>query len=494
VDIIFRSFHKKNPMAKEKTAKSIVFQILLALLFLPIAGYSCTTILIGSKLTADGSVIHAHNEDMGTSAVGRLWTVPSHSYKNGVPLEVPYVTIPQVAQTWQYWASGNAESADGLGISEVSGSYNSILVGMNQWGLTMSCNWMNSREESLEKKGIRRYAIRQLILERAKSAREAVKLIADFIDQYGQADWSGLTYCLADSKEAWIVETTTRHWVARRVRDDEIWVVANRFTIGTDYDLSSEGLIEFAVGKGWYDAAEGKFSFRDAFGLPEKMNQPYDSEREERVMELLENKKGAITPGDLFVVLRDRYEGTPKYALPVEDEIWRDYCDEHHTSRPISTNLAQSSSVAHLRSDLPVEFGAVMWYAMATPNFSGYFPIYASATKIPNAFSKLKASPSDDSAWWTFRMLQQTGDLHYNQAYLLGNNFWTANQASLDRGKKELEQKVLGLVKHGESGKAIELLNIFTFSQSQNILYQAHRLLEMLTALSKKSQEGLDSN
>ncbi len=481
-------------MEKDKTTKSIVFQIFLALLFLPIAGYSCTTILIGSKLTADGSVIHAHNEDMGTSAVGRLWVVQSHSYREGVSLKVPYVTIPQLTQTWQYWASGNAAATEGLGISEGSGSYNSILVGMNQWGLTMSCNWMNSREESLEKKGIRRYAIRQLILERAKSAREAVQIIGDFIDHFGQADWSGLTYCLADTKEAWIVETTTLHWVARRVRDDEIRVVANRFTIGSDYDLGSEGLIEFAVAKGWYHAAEGKFSFRDAFGLPEKMNQPYDSEREERAMHLLENKKGLITPGDLFVVLRDRYEGTPKFALPLEDEIWRDYCEEHAISRPISTNLAQSSSVAHLRSDLPVEVGAVLWYAMATPNFSGYFPIYAAATKIPKEFSELNGTRSENSAWWTFRMLQQTGDLNYNPANLLVRNFWAAHHTTIVLEQKYLEQKVRALMKQKESEKAIALLNIFTYSQSQNVLYHAHRLLETVRALSKKSKEGFNSN
>ena len=36
---------------------------------------ACTTVLIGKALTADGSVIHAHNEDMGNDAVGRLWSV-----------------------------------------------------------------------------------------------------------------------------------------------------------------------------------------------------------------------------------------------------------------------------------------------------------------------------------------------------------------------------------------------------------------------------------
>ena len=48
--------------------------LLLALLASPRPSSACTTILIGKALTADGSVIHAHNEDMGNQAVGRLWT------------------------------------------------------------------------------------------------------------------------------------------------------------------------------------------------------------------------------------------------------------------------------------------------------------------------------------------------------------------------------------------------------------------------------------
>ncbi len=44
---------------------------------------ACTTVLIGKALTADGSVIHAHNEDMGNDAVGRLWSVEAALHAEG---------------------------------------------------------------------------------------------------------------------------------------------------------------------------------------------------------------------------------------------------------------------------------------------------------------------------------------------------------------------------------------------------------------------------
>jgi hypothetical protein len=57
------------------TKASVIISAVIALLLLPITSDSCTTVLIGKDMTADGSVIHAHNEDMGFSAVGRLCSV-----------------------------------------------------------------------------------------------------------------------------------------------------------------------------------------------------------------------------------------------------------------------------------------------------------------------------------------------------------------------------------------------------------------------------------
>ena len=479
------NYEKRKGGRRMRRKVSLVALMVMALLLVPIASYSCTTVLVGKAVTADGSVMHAHNEDMGFSAVGRLWSVEAATHKTGEMLEVPYNTISQAEETYQYWASGNTLAATGLGISAEKRPYDSVLVGMNQWGVTMSCNWMNSKEENMPEQGIRRYAIRQLILERAKTARDAVKIIGGFIDKYDQADWGGLGYCLADPDEAWIVETTTHNWVARRVRDDEVLVVANRFTIGKEYEMSSEGLVDFAKQKGWYDPSKGDFSFRDVYGRPDKMNQAYDKDREARTMSLLENKKGLITPEDLFLVLRDRYEGTPKYTKPLQVEIWREVSEGRFIPRTISTNLCQSSSVAHLRSDMPVEVGAVMWYAMVTPHYSGYFPVYAGATTIPEKFSNVNSAYSPDSAWWVFRMLQKVGDPQYDLAYPTVNNFWTANHANIVGKQKDFETRVIDLMNKDNKEEAAKLLNTFTYSQADNTLYHARRLLRLLQDLTK---------
>ena len=172
---------------------SITIALLLIFSLIPAMSEGCTTILAGKKATADGSVLHGHNEDMGFTAVGRLWPVPAASHEQGKKIQVPYVELDLPASTLRYWASGNAYGSSGLGIASETRPYDSVLVGMNELGVTMSCNWMYSKEENLPGKGVRRYAMRQLILERAKTARDAVKLVGDLIDAYGQADWGGLT-------------------------------------------------------------------------------------------------------------------------------------------------------------------------------------------------------------------------------------------------------------------------------------------------------------
>lgn len=450
----------------------------LILLIYPVSSLACTTILAGKGLTADGSVLHGHNEDMGFTAVGRI--VPreaTHSEKDTI--DVPYETISQPDETYAYWASGNALGATGLGTAKDKQPYDWVLVGMNQRGVTMSCNWMHSKEENLEGKGIRRYAIRQLILERSGTAREAVQLIADLIDKHGQADWGGLDYCLADPDEAWVVETTSKHWIAKKIEDDELLVVANQFVIEDDYDLASDDIIEFAENKGWYDPEkDGDFNFKKAYGRKDRLNTPYDEDREERAYALLSGKEGVITPEDIFSVLMDRYEGTNKFHKPLTDkEHWREVTDTQMIPRPISTNLCQSSTVAQLRSDLPVELGSLMWYAMATPGYSGYFPIYAGANNIPEEFQNVNSAYSSDSAWWTFRVLQKTADAEYERLYPQLRSFWMGRHGSVKANQQSIESKVKKLFDEGKEDEAKDLLSKFTYSQAKDSFHEAQFLL-----------------
>jgi len=440
--------------------------------------YPCTTVLVGRALTVDGSIIHAHNEDMGNRTVGRLWKVQSDLSTEPDSIWVPYVTIPELGEKLGYWASGNTSQVQKDELNNATLPYDNILVGMNEAGLTMSCNWMYSKDEVLEEKGVRRYAIRQLILERCSSASEAVTMIGNLIDTYGQADWGGLTYVLADKNEGWIVETTTHCWVAKKLKDYEIIAIANRYTIEEDFDLSSKNLIQYATDKKWYDPADGNFNFKNVYGDQEYMNEKYDKDREERVYQLLNEKKGNIRPVDLMTVLRDRYNNTDEYTSPTTFEPDRLTCRERDAKRPICTNLCQSSFVAHLRQNLPVEYGSVFWYTMATPAYGPYFPIYPFGSEIDKPFSLDNPDETESSAWWTYRHLQQIIDI--------------SDEETIDRTRKEAgeiteaikekqsdrEKKLQDYINSGKILQAREIANKQSTQSAQKSLQYAKTVVK----------------
>jgi len=441
--------------------------------------YPCTTILVGKGLTKDGSIIHAHNEDMGNLTVGRLWRVNNFSSKDDSTW-VPYVSIPNTGKKLAYWASGNTKQISKDELNQTMLPYDNILVGMNESGLTMSCNWMYSKEESLDRVGIRRYAIRQLILERAATAREAVDLISSFIDSYGQADWSGLTYVLADPNEGWIVETTSHNWVAKKLKDNEIIVVANRYTIGEEFDLSSKNLIQNAIDNGWYNHKEDPFNFKLAYGDSEFMNEDYDSDREVRVDILLKDKFGEIKPEDLMTVLRDRFHNSDGYTPPTSFEPDRITCRAKGAKRPICTNLCQSSFVAHLRPELPTEFGSVFWYTMATPAYGPYFPLYPFGSKIIASFTLDDPDEKNTSAWWIYRHLQQKVDIS-NAEIIKSIRNQTESVTSTFISEQELwENKVQKQIDNRNLKRANQLLNLFSNRSARKSLHQSKIILKRI--------------
>lgn len=391
--------------------------------------YACTTILIGKKLTKSGSVILAHNEDMGRETAGILKYYKGTAFPSQSMIQVPYVELKQDFKTYSFWGAGNARNVLGLGLSaELPYSYNHILVGMNENGLALASNWMNSKSENLKGVGIRRYAIRQLVLERAKTARQAVKIITELIERYGQADWGGLTYAVADSQEAWIVETTTRHWVARRIRDDEIWTVANRFTITDNYDLASEDLINYAYSKKWIPTKQNKLNFRATFGKFPENAQDYDISREDLVQRKLSKYKGKIDLQVLMTLLKYRYQDEINFK-PITAECWRDYCEKKIVKRPLSSCLTQSSVVADLHSRYN-RVGGKMWYLHGSPHAGVYFPIYGKLGNIQSGFGN-DAGQDSNSYWWKFRLLQQKVDENYDSLHIDFNRLQTDVQTKI---------------------------------------------------------------
>jgi dipeptidase len=213
------------------------------LLFSGYQGNACTNLLVTKGASDDGSVMITYTCDGEFHPI--LEYYPASDYGPNDSLEIT---------DWSGKVRGK--------VKQVPHTY--AVVGlMNEYQLTIGETTFDGREELRNPDGLLHYwDMMQLALERAKTAREAIKVMADLVDEYGYRS-TGETFSIADPKEAWIMEMigpdsggAGAEWVALRIPDGYISCHANKARIG-EFPLKdkknclySPNVISFAIEKG----------------------------------------------------------------------------------------------------------------------------------------------------------------------------------------------------------------------------------------------------
>jgi dipeptidase len=235
---------------------------------------ACTSIMVGRLASADGSVMTAHTCDGNY----RMWVdmVPRAKYPAGAKnkiysgkmhTETPADTrginqtgeIPQVAETYAF--------------------LNTAYPAMNEAGLAIGETTIGGRRELYNPEGMFMIEeIERIVLERCKTAREAIKLAGELIKEYGYGD-SGECITIADAKEVWQFEVFGEGplqkggvWAAVRIPDDHVGISANIPRISEldlknpDRYMASENVFKVAEDLGFYDPKKGEpFKFWKAY-------------------------------------------------------------------------------------------------------------------------------------------------------------------------------------------------------------------------------------
>lgn len=362
---------------------------------------NCFTVVAGKGASADGSVLLAHNEDDSGRLLLNIHKVPAQEHHPGdVFILKGGSTVPRIA---------NAPGLLWLEIpeSDFADSY------VSEFGVAVTSDSCPSREDKgeLSEGGIG-FNLRRLVAERARTAREGVRVAGELIARYGY-NASGRTYIIADAKEGWLLHAVKgKHWVAQRVPEKEIAVIANRYTItaidlaDTDNFQGSPDIIEYAVRRGWYDPQrDGEFNFARVYSHPDKYADQGNILRQWRGIDLLADKprklgdplpfsfrpRRGIRLADLFKVLRDHYEGS-KHDL---SERYRNGSPNSGKNRTICTESTQYAFVAHLRSGVAADIAHVVWIAGRRPDSNAFSPWYVSMAEVPGGSSRENA----ESAW-----------------------------------------------------------------------------------------------
>lgn len=214
-----------------------------AVLFSQVAGWACTTVVVGRKASATGHVIVGHNEDTGTDCTFARFLVPAAEWPAGarLPAEKGLAAVPQAPRTQGfYWLE--VRDGEGRGVSPCDAAYNrsGVLVVSNN-ALCEPCD-----EPSRLVDGGVLYCVRRAVAERARSARDAVDVVTNLVAAWGYAN-PGRIYTLADGEEAWQVTVLYgKRFVARRCPDDRVTLTANCCTVRTfePGDILSDDLRE----------------------------------------------------------------------------------------------------------------------------------------------------------------------------------------------------------------------------------------------------------
>ena len=377
---------------------------------LPPIQKKCTTIIVGKDASADGSVLLAHNEDLGGYPAQHYIVVPRIQYEPGATVTTWFgAVVPQVEETLAYIATTIFDK------SYIPGD---ITSGINEYQVAVANNLAYQREATFPypRKGrIIWTEFTQFALERATSAREAVQIIGDLAHTYKH--WgSGTLLGITDPAEGWWIEITQDgQWVAQRVPDDVADMRANSYGIGVvDFEdpqnfMYSEDLVDYAIEKGWYDSSQGPFDFTKVYANPISVWARFNTRRQWRVPGLLDQYLPEVEPKDLMAILRDHYEGTRF------DETWGYRLGSpHHTSEYTLCRIeTEVSVVCQSRDWLPAEIGGVCWRAMATPCTSVFTPWYMGVLEVPQQYQTGTDEFTPGSAYWTFRRLSESVDTDY---------------------------------------------------------------------------------
>ena len=117
-----------------------------------------------------------------------------------------------------------------------------VIGNSNEWQVTIGETTFGGREEMADSTGVIDYgSLIYITLQRAKTAREALQIMTQLVEQYGYYS-EGETFSVADPNEAWMLEmmgcgpdrTKSKErtvWVAVRIPDDAIAAHANQSRI-----------------------------------------------------------------------------------------------------------------------------------------------------------------------------------------------------------------------------------------------------------------------
>ncbi len=395
---------------------------------------ACTNIIVGKKASTDGSVFVSYSADSyGAYGVMQHFKAGKHQKSE-----------KRVIRDW--------ETNKYLGeIDEARETYN-VVGNINEHQLTIAETTFGGREELVDTSGVIDYgSLIYITLQRAKTAREAIKIMDDLVQRYGYRS-EGETFSIADPNEAYIMEMVGKGgkergavWAAVRIPDDAICAHANQsrihklFKLPKSQVLYSKDVVSFARKMKLYSGSDEDFDFANTYcplnfggarscearvwaiynrftdGMSAYFDYASGNNLNAEPLPLYVKPDSLLDFDAIVLAMGDHFDNTPldmtkdpgagPYLSPYRPRplMWeydgKKYCNE----RPVGTQQSSFSFISQMRANLPNHIGGILWFANDDAHTSPYTPVYCCATEVPSCYTLKYANAvrfSMKSAFW----------------------------------------------------------------------------------------------
>lgn len=462
--------------------KSFILLLVISFLMNVNLTSACTNFLITKGATVDGSTMITYVADSHT-LYGELYFWPAADYPDGTMVDV------------YEWDTGKWLSK----IKQVLRTYQ-VVGNINEYQVAVGETTFGGHEELVDTTALIDYGSLMYIgLQRAKTAREMIKVMTDLVAEYGYYS-EGESFSISDPNECWLLEMVGKGagsksavWVAIRIPDGYICGHANQSRITTfplndpENCLYAKDVISFAREKKYFKGEDKDFSFADAYNplsfegvrmcdarvwsgfnkVNKDMKKYLDyamGYNMKNRMPLWVKPDNKLTVHDVFNLMRDHFEGTPMdmnkdfgagpYGCPYR---WRPLTWKLDTSgnapvyfneRAISTQQTGFSFIAQSRSWLPPPIGGIIWFGVDDTYSTVYTPMYCGMASVPPNYAVGNGDMmefSDSSLFWIFNQVSNFAYTRYNdmipeiqkeQSFLESTYFTTS--AEIDKTAEEV--------------------------------------------------------
>ena len=448
----------------------------------------CTTVIVGNKMTDDGSMIVARSEDWNTMFAKNLeiyedtaegpetFVARDSAFRCELPREALGCTALAPDHLPGHWGSAGFNTA-GVGMSATESIFS------NEKAL---------QADPLVEDGIAENSVFNIVLPYVRTAREGVRRLGELIERHGAAEGFGIGF--VDDSEIWYLETACGHrWLACRMPEDKYFVTGNQSRFrkydpnDTEHYMASADLIEFACEHGLYDPAKGEFDFHEAYARDIELDTTYNYPRvwglqamfspqikndvARNTFPVFAEASKPLNLDDIRRAFRFHYQGTEH-----DPYLHRNPKEKY---RPVSIFRTTQTHILHVRPELPQAIGRVDYMAMGMAVLGVFLPLYQGITSYPEAYTKGTNRSSADSAYWKFRKVQTLGMVDFNRYAPLIQSTYSRFEAETAQRQCEMEEQYLQIYK-AQPIRARELLQSFSDKMLEAALDVTDKLTEKL--------------